>query len=69
MLSELAALIDANADELTMLDVAENGSPVREMRNDARIASWTLRYAAGLALEVRGQTVPSEATTASGKCP
>ncbi len=43
-----------------MLDVAENGSPIREMRNDAHIAAAQLRYFAGLALQLRGETIPGE---------
>jgi acyl-CoA reductase-like NAD-dependent aldehyde dehydrogenase len=56
----LADLIAEHADELALLDVTENGSPIREMRNDANIAIGTLRYFAGLALELKGDTIPSE---------
>jgi betaine-aldehyde dehydrogenase len=57
----LADLIAEHAHELAMLDVTENGSPIREMRNDANIAMAALRYFAGLALQLRGETVPGEA--------
>jgi acyl-CoA reductase-like NAD-dependent aldehyde dehydrogenase len=56
-----AALIEDHAEELALLDVAENGSPIREMRNDARIATARLRYVAGLALQLRGETIPGDA--------
>jgi acyl-CoA reductase-like NAD-dependent aldehyde dehydrogenase len=56
----LAELIAENAEELALLDVTENGSPIREMRNDANIAIGTLRYFAGLALELKGDTIPGE---------
>lgn len=56
----LADAIIAHADELAMLDVTENGSPIREMRNDAHAAAASLRYFAGLALELRGETIPSD---------
>jgi acyl-CoA reductase-like NAD-dependent aldehyde dehydrogenase len=56
----LADLIAQHADELAMLDVTENGSPIREMRNDANIAIAALRYFAGLALQLRGETIPGE---------
>jgi betaine-aldehyde dehydrogenase len=56
-----ADLIAEHAHELAMLDVTENGSPIREMRNDANVAVATLRYFAGLALALRGETVPGEA--------
>jgi len=59
---KLTAAIDQHADELAMLDVAENGSPIREMRNDARIAIATMRYFAGVALELRGETIPIDPT-------
>jgi betaine-aldehyde dehydrogenase len=53
-----ADLVLAHADELAMLDVTENGSPIREMRGDADKAVAQLRYFAGLALQLRGDTVP-----------
>lgn len=56
----LADAIVEHADELAMLDVTENGSPIREMRNDAHAAAASLRYFAGLALELRGQTIPGD---------
>jgi betaine-aldehyde dehydrogenase len=58
-LGALADLIDDHAEELALLDVADNGSPIREMRNDAGVASAQLRYFAGLVLQVRGETIPS----------
>jgi betaine-aldehyde dehydrogenase len=57
----LAELIGEHAEELALLDVTENGSPIREMRNDAGIAIGTLRYFAGIALHLRGDTIPGEA--------
>jgi betaine-aldehyde dehydrogenase len=58
-LVRLAAAIDEHAEELALIDVEDNGSPIREMRNDARVASAQLRYFAGLVLHTRGETVPS----------
>jgi acyl-CoA reductase-like NAD-dependent aldehyde dehydrogenase len=57
----LADAIEEHAEELALLDVAENGSPIREMRGDAHMALAQLRYFAGLALELRGQTIPGDA--------
>ncbi len=57
----LADLISEHAEELALLDVTENGSPIREMRNDANIAIGTLRYFAGIALELKGDTMPGDA--------
>ena len=58
-LVQLADLIQENADELAMLDVADNGSPIREMRQDAGVAAAQLRYFAGLILQIRGETIPT----------
>ena len=56
---KLADLIEEHAEELALLDVRENGSPIREMRKDAFAAASQLRYFAGLALELRGDTIPT----------
>jgi betaine-aldehyde dehydrogenase len=58
--TRLADLVLEHAGELALLDVADNGSPIREMRNDAFIAAAQLRYFAGLALQLRGETIPTE---------
>jgi betaine-aldehyde dehydrogenase len=61
--ARVLALADAvieHAEELALLDVAENGSPIREMRGDAHAAAASLRYFAGLALELRGETIPGD---------
>jgi len=60
LLVKLAARVDEQAAELAMLDVTDNGSPIREMRGDARVGAAFLRYFAGLALQLRGETIPSE---------
>jgi betaine-aldehyde dehydrogenase len=60
LVNRIADAVEAHAEELAMLDVLDNGSPIREMRNDSRIAAGLLRYFAGLALQVRGETIPGE---------
>jgi acyl-CoA reductase-like NAD-dependent aldehyde dehydrogenase len=45
-------------EELARLDSLDNGSPLHEMRNDIGLATSQVRYLAGLALEVRGWTMP-----------
>jgi betaine-aldehyde dehydrogenase len=57
---QIADVVEEHAEELAMLDVVDNGSPIREMRNDSRIAAAHLRYFAGLALQVRGETIPGD---------
>jgi acyl-CoA reductase-like NAD-dependent aldehyde dehydrogenase len=59
LVGRIAEAVLAHAEELAALDVADNGSPIREMRNDAHIAAALLRYFAGLALHVRGDTIPT----------
>jgi acyl-CoA reductase-like NAD-dependent aldehyde dehydrogenase len=57
----LLAFADAVAErgeELARLDSLDNGSPLHEMRNDIGLATSQLRYMAGLALEIRGRTMP-----------
>jgi acyl-CoA reductase-like NAD-dependent aldehyde dehydrogenase len=56
----LADVVLEHAEELALLDVVDNGSPIREMRADAHAAAASLRYFAGLALELRGETIPGE---------
>jgi acyl-CoA reductase-like NAD-dependent aldehyde dehydrogenase len=58
-LERLAAKVVEHAEELAGLDVVDNGSPIREMRRDAFIAAGQLRYFAGLALQLRGETIPT----------
>jgi acyl-CoA reductase-like NAD-dependent aldehyde dehydrogenase len=60
MVRDLADRVEEHAEELALLDVKENGSPIREMRADAYVGAAALRYFAGLALELRGETIPSD---------
>jgi betaine-aldehyde dehydrogenase len=55
----LADVIEAHGDELAWLDTVDNGSPIRVMRGDYRIAVDQLRYFAGLALALKGETIPT----------
>jgi betaine-aldehyde dehydrogenase len=59
IVSRIADAVIEHADELSALDVADNGSPIKEMRRDAGIAAAQLRYFAGLALHARGDTIPT----------
>lgn len=59
-LHAIANVVEGNAEELALLDVLDNGSPIREMRNDAGAAASLLRYYAGLVLQRHGHTVPTE---------
>ena len=53
-----ADAVAERGEELARLDSLDNGSPLHEMRNDIGLATSQIRYLAGLALEVRGRTMP-----------
>jgi acyl-CoA reductase-like NAD-dependent aldehyde dehydrogenase len=57
-LLELVEALGGRQEELAQLDAADNGSPVRDMRIDVAIGMAELRYFAGLALQLRGETIP-----------
>lgn len=59
VLRRLADVIQDHAAELAQLDVIDNGSPIREMRRDAGMAVDSLRYYAGLTLQLCGETIPT----------
>lgn len=56
---EMAAAVDRHGEELAILDSLDNGSPIRVMRGDFKFASDHMRYFAGLALQLRGETIPT----------
>jgi acyl-CoA reductase-like NAD-dependent aldehyde dehydrogenase len=60
VVSQIADTVMEHAEELAALDVMDNGSPIKEMRRDAGIAAGQLRYFAGLALQLRGDTIPGD---------
>ncbi|MCF6467778.1 aldehyde dehydrogenase family protein [Nonomuraea sp. MG754425] len=54
----IADVVEAHAEELALLDTLDVGSPITNARADVRIAVEQMRMFAGLALEMKGQTVP-----------
>ncbi len=58
MLKKVAAVLRENAFELAMLDAANCGNPIAEMQRDALIAAAQIDFYAGLATEVKGETIP-----------
>ncbi len=59
LLWKLADLVEAHADELGLIETQDNGKPYFEARRiDVPGVSGTLRYYAGLADKVQGDTVP-----------
>lgn len=54
----LADAVEERSEELALLDALEVGSPITNARFDVRIAVDMMRMFAGLALEMKGQTIP-----------
>src|SRR4051812_21886507 len=59
LISKLADLIEEEADELAALESLDNGKPVRDARAaDLPLTIDALRYYAGYADKIHGQTIP-----------
>jgi aldehyde dehydrogenase (NAD+) len=59
LLNKLADLIEQNIDELAELETLDNGKPISESRNgDLPLVVDCLRYYAGWADKIHGQTIP-----------
>lgn len=58
LLRKVAAVLRENAFDLAMIDAANCGNPISEMQRDALIAATQIEYYAGLATEIRGDTLP-----------
>ncbi|MBM3408366.1 MAG: aldehyde dehydrogenase family protein [Betaproteobacteria bacterium] len=58
LLRKVAAVLRENAFELAMIDAANCGNPIIEMQRDALIAAVQIDYYAGLATEIKGDTLP-----------
>ena len=57
-LREFASILRANAEELALIDAIDCGNPVRELIRDVGLAAEAIEYFAGLARELKGETVP-----------
>lgn len=57
-LRDAASILRANAASLALLDALNNGNPVSILAHDAGFAADALDYFAGLATEVKGETIP-----------
>lgn len=57
-LRKAAAVLRANAMSLAQLDALNNGNPVSALAMDAEFAADCLDYFAGLATEIKGETIP-----------
>jgi betaine-aldehyde dehydrogenase len=57
-LKKAAQILLDHAEELALLDAANCGNPVKEMLSDVRVAAAQIEFFAGLATEIKGETVP-----------
>lgn len=62
ILREYADRLEANVEELALLDTLDGGNPLASMRADVRGAAAEIRYFAGIAGETKGETIPSGPT-------
>ena len=58
LLKKIAVVLRGHAEEFALLDAANCGNPIAEMISDAQVAAAQLDYFAGLATEVKGETIP-----------
>lgn len=58
LLRRAAEVLRAHAHELAQLDALNNGNPVSALANDANFAADSIDYMAGLATEIKGETIP-----------
>jgi aldehyde dehydrogenase (NAD+) len=59
ILLALADLVDAHADEIATLDTLDMGSPIANTRRVVKWAPERLRWYAGQANSIRGETIPN----------
>lgn len=57
-LRQAAVVLRTHAQELALLDALNNGNPVSALAMDAGFAADCLDYFAGLATEIKGETIP-----------
>lgn len=56
----IADLVEEHGEELALMDTLDNGSPLKMMRGDIIHTLTQMRYLAGLALQMRGETIPTD---------
>lgn len=59
LVAALADAVERHAEELALLDTVDAGSPISNSRADVATAVAQLRMFAGLALELKGTTIPA----------
>jgi len=67
LMLKLADLIEANAEELAQLDTLNNGMPLAAARGVIPIAAELIRYSAGWATKISGETPSHSIPSSSGE--
>lgn len=60
LVARFADAVEARGEELAAIDALENGSPLHLLRKDVALAVQRLRFYAGLALQLRGESIPAD---------
>ena len=60
MLDRAIDILRENAEDLALMDAVDSGNPVTAMIGDVHLACRDLEYMKGAAMEVKGQTIPSQ---------
>ena len=63
VIEEFADFLEDHAETLTAIDVADNGSSISRMKFDVAKGAKNLRYMAGIAHELKGESPPTGANT------
>jgi betaine-aldehyde dehydrogenase len=58
LLKELVVRFTQWMDEFALLDAIDCGNPVTAMQEDVKLAAGMMEYAIGLAMEIKGETLP-----------
>lgn len=60
MMGQAIEILRENAEDLAVMDAIDSGNPVTPMIGDVHLACRDLEYMRGAAMEVKGQTIPSQ---------
>ena len=58
IMRDAAAIVRAHAEELALLDARDSGNPLKGMLFDVELGATLMEFFAGLATEVKGETLP-----------
>ena len=60
LVRKAAAILRERAEELAYIDAIDGGNPLQAMLHDVEISAGYMEYFAGLALEMKGSTIPAQ---------